>query len=135
MKNAISILLLFYYSFGTFVLPMSNFSVLANLPEMYSSCKETEHSDMNFLDFVTDHLLGFDAVFDKHDHNDQQKPHRTHSISLQNVIIKICFNLKTIEFKSNLQFISIHLKHKISFKNSLYCYNFKNSVFRPPIEV
>ena len=54
---------------------MGDFSMLNELPEMYSHCKATEDKDMTPLDFITDHLVNIDGLFDKHENGDKQKPH------------------------------------------------------------
>lgn len=54
---------------------MGNFSALQDIPEMYRHCKATEDKDMGPLDFITDHLVNIDGIFDKHDNGDEQKPH------------------------------------------------------------
>ena len=41
---------------------------------MYKHCKSTEDKDMTPLDFITDHLINIDGIFDKHDNEDEQKP-------------------------------------------------------------
>lgn len=46
---------------------------------MYHHCKATEDKDMSSIDFLTDHLLNIDGIFDKHDNGDEQKPHQTPS--------------------------------------------------------
>ena len=46
---------------------MGDFSMLNELPEMYSHCKATEDKDMTPLDFITDHLVNIDGLFDKHE--------------------------------------------------------------------
>lgn len=56
---------------------MGDFSILQDIPEMYRHCKATEDKDMNAMDFVTDHLLNIDGIFDKHENGDEQKPHQT----------------------------------------------------------
>jgi hypothetical protein len=75
LKKAVNIFLLAFYSFGTFCLPLGDFSVLQDIPEMYRHCKATEDKDMTPLDFITDHLVNIDGIFDKHDSGDEQKPH------------------------------------------------------------
>ena len=42
---------------------------------MYQHCKATEDKDMTPVDFITDHLLNIDGLFDKHENGDPQKPH------------------------------------------------------------
>jgi hypothetical protein len=54
---------------------MGDFAVLADLPAMYQHCKSTEDKDMTPLDFMTDHLVNVDGLFDKHQNSDEQKPH------------------------------------------------------------
>jgi hypothetical protein len=76
MKKAVTIFLLAFYSFGTFCLPMGDFSTLNCIPEMYRHCKTTEDKDMTAFDFITDHLLNVDGLFDKHENGDEQKPHQ-----------------------------------------------------------
>lgn len=75
MKKVINIFLLVFYFFGTLCLPLGDFSVLEDIPEMYRHCKATEDKDMTPLDFITDHLVNIDGLFDKHENGDEQKPH------------------------------------------------------------
>ncbi|MBK9104061.1 MAG: hypothetical protein IPL92_05705 [Saprospiraceae bacterium] len=75
MKKAVNIFLLAFYSFGTFCLPFGDFSLLQDIPLMYHHCKTTEDKDMTPFDFITDHLVNIDGLFDKHDNGDEQKPH------------------------------------------------------------
>lgn len=110
---------------------MGDFSMLKNLPEMYKHCKTDEDKDMTPLDFVTDHLLNIDGLFDKHENGDGQKPHTpmhlhhsTHIVAFQ-PFVSFEFGDKT----------SHHLEPKLL---STYFHNFTKSdyifkVFRPPI--
>ncbi len=80
---------------------MGNFSVLKDLPEMYRHCKETEDKDMTPLDFITDHLINIDGLFDKHEHGDEQKPHQPTPTQYQGqtiVIAIICFSFSLEPF-------------------------------------
>lgn len=54
---------------------MGDFAALVDLPDMYLHCKATEDKDMTPFDFITDHLINIDGIFDKHDNGDEQKPH------------------------------------------------------------
>ena len=67
MRKLFSILTLVYYSIGSLILPASDFSIIPELPQMYEHCKATEDKDMNFSDFITDHLLNIDGIFDQHE--------------------------------------------------------------------
>ena len=120
-----------FYTLGTLLLPMGDFSGLQDLPEMYSHCKATEDKDMTVIDFVTDHLLNIDGIFDQHNNGDHQKPHapiKPWHINHEFVYLKID---------------NISIYHKISFQQKLkvnlpyfiWCYTseFYTSIFHPPI--
>ena len=133
MKKIAHIFLLIYYTFGTICLPMSDFSTLSDLPKMYEHCKSTEDKDMTVIDFVTDHLVNIDSIFDNHDNGDEQKPHKTVDFTVHHTVCQMFQEIKTIEFKNNIQFVA-HNQIKISnYKNSLYSFNIMASIFRPPI--
>lgn len=131
MPRQISIFLLVYYLFGILCLPQGDFSVLADLPRMYQHCKTTEDKDMTPLDFITDHLINIDGLFDKHNNGDEQKPHSPvpfhHSISQTIFINKLQAVLPTnANFNKNENTIYI---------DKLYFFNFTSFLFRPPISL
>lgn len=129
MKKAIYIFLLAFYSFGTLCLPKGDFSVLQDLPQMYHHCKTTEDKDMTPFDFITDHLVNIDCIFDKHDNGDEQKPHtpfQYHHSQIQITYIAQQFDFffsKPIPSKNKLTIYSE------IFYNSDYIFK----IFRPPI--
>ena len=43
---------------------------------MYAHCKTTEDKDLSVLDFISDHLINIDGLFDAHNNGDHQKPHK-----------------------------------------------------------
>ncbi len=122
-----------YYTFGNLILPMGDFSMLKELPEMYHHCKTYEDKDMTLLDFITDHLINIDGMFDHHDHGDEQKPHNptdfNHSsfvlffTSLDNlpILLEDFFNI-TIKLKS-----AFHVDLNILLSPHL------QGILRPPI--
>ncbi|MGX7666014.1 hypothetical protein [Flavobacterium pedocola] len=131
MKRLIVTALLFYYALGTFVLPMSDFSMVTKLPQMYANCKATEDCDMDTIDFVTDHLLNFDGLFDEHGQDDDQKPHQP----FQNQTITFqLFAPVAFEFtlpKNNIPYIP---KNKIPIiSKNIVTDNFTSRKLRPPI--
>ena len=133
MKKIAHIFLLIYYTFGTICLPMSDFSTLSDLPKMYEHCKATEDKDMTVIDFVTDHLVNIDSIFDNHDNGDEQKPHKTDDFTVHHTVCQIFQEIKTIEFKNNNQFVGSNQIKISNYKNSLYSFNIMASIFRPPI--
>lgn len=96
---------------------------------MYEHCKKTEDKDMTAFDFITDHLLNIDGIFDKHDNGDEQKPHSpvqyNHTQTLTNFITqKIAISV----IKPN----SSKSKFPI-YTDNFYLSDYCPSVFRPPI--
>lgn len=134
MKNTLQIFLITFYSLGTIFLPMGDFSVIGDLPKMYDHCKATEDKDMTALDFVTDHLINIDSLFDKHENGDEQKPHKSIDLTIHHISNQIFQEIKNIEFKT----VKIIISNKVlipDYENSMYSHNPIFSIFRPPIFV
>ena len=129
MKATLSLFIVSYYLFGILCLPRCDFSVLTDLPEMYRQCKSTEDKDMGPLDFITDHLLNIDGVFDKHDKGDEQKPHNP--LQFRHTLTQTVFFPAQIiaSLLIPLKFISQHSILEEIFSLSAYC----SPLFRPPI--
>ncbi len=129
LKKVTYIFLLAFYSFGTLCLPLGDFSSLNDLPAMYQHCKATEHKDMTPIDFITDHLLNIDCLFDEHENGDEQKPHtpiQFHHQQSQSFFL-------THEFKVTESHIAIIQVSLPVYEEANYYSNFLSSVFRPPI--
>jgi hypothetical protein len=108
---------------------MGDFSMLEDIREMYRHCKATEDKDMTAVDFVTDHLLNIDGVFDKHENGDNQKPHspiqfQHHAQSTFILITEFSYPIAKY-FPVNLKPSS----HLVNFHTSGYIAKF----FHPPI--
>ena len=122
---------LVYWLFGMFMLPDGDFSAISNIPQQYKHCKETEDKDLTVWDFITDHLINIDSLFDSHDKGDEQKPHKPfqynqHSITGTFLITKkITFLQKTVP---------IPTKNVFGFPSPTnYSFNFLASIFHPPV--
>jgi hypothetical protein len=129
LTRLISIALLSYYLLANLCFPQGDFSALSDLPEMYRHCKVTEDKDMTPLDFLTDHLINIDGLFDKHDNGDQQKPHAPfhfHHLQVQNYFT--LHELRTT--KTNISFVQNIIP---IYRENSYRTNFHSQVFRPPI--
>lgn len=133
IKNIFLLFVIFFYSLGTIILPESDFSFLEDLPKMYAHCKATEDIDMTPIDFITDHLINIDGIFDKHLNGDPQKPHKPFELNFHHYFSQFIFEFKKIEFKNNYQFTCL-IELKISnYETSNYSFNFIHSIFKPPI--
>ncbi|MCB0526296.1 MAG: hypothetical protein H6576_13200 [Lewinellaceae bacterium] len=130
MKRITAIFMLLYITIGKLFLPMGDFSVLPDLPAMYVHCKESEHHDMNPIDFITDHLINVDGFFDEHGHDDDQKPHHPyplHHLPTQTLL----FALNIVE----ISFTKTELFEKYiqpGYNNEFYVSNYLDSIFKPP---
>lgn len=76
IRSFFCVLLMLCFFISTVSVPESDFTLMAQLPALYHHCMETEDKNMNFIDFITDHLINADGVFNTHDAGDGQKPHR-----------------------------------------------------------
>ncbi|MEJ7694386.1 hypothetical protein [Daejeonella sp.] len=128
--KAINIFLLVFYSFGSSCLPLADFSLLQYLPEMYQHCKATEDKDMAPLDFLTDHLINIDSLFDRHSNGDEQKPHSP--LQNQHISHFVVFQIPTV--------LGLNSTNTFFVKQSyLFCFDlfvkseYISKVFRPPI--
>lgn len=85
LKKLILILFAAYFLLGSSLLPCGYFAALAELPAMYHHCQTTEDPDMNFADFITEHLLNMDDTADSAEEADEHElPHNPlpfHTIS------------------------------------------------------
>jgi len=109
---------------------MGDFAILEEIPEMYRHCKATEDKDMTPLDFLTDHLVNIDGLFDKHDDGDEQKPHESHRT-------KHYQGQPTVFFATYFSFfikqvIPVHLTPGMRSENFLSS-DYFSEIFRPPI--
>ena len=130
MKKIVYLFLLVFYSLGTICLPLGDFSVLADLPQMYKHCKSVEDKDMTPIEFVTDHLLNVDGMFDCHASGDAQKPHQPlqHNHPTQTV----CSFIATY----NITYTEI-IERKIEptlYKIDFTLSDYTVTIFRPPIQ-
>ncbi|GAB4201042.1 MAG: hypothetical protein Fur0023_05020 [Bacteroidia bacterium] len=125
LKYLITYSVAVYYIFGSLILPCGNFSVLPELKNMYDHCKQTEDKDMNLLDFITDHLLCVDAIFDQHTNGDDQKPH---SYNLHNNLPAIFYFTSHTIIQPALNFLTS--KYYVSIPN--YSFLKISTIFHPP---
>ncbi len=110
---------------------MGNFSILTDHPEMYRHCKTKEDKDMSIFDFVTDHLLNLDGIFDKHDNGDEQKPHNPFQTQSHSQITLFHF-IPTITFKTGI-LNNMEPKKIIYSPETLLVSHYTSKVFHPPI--
>ena len=126
--------MLFYYTIGSIILPYGDFGLMPELPKMFARCKNTEHHDMNIIDFFTDHLINIDCFFDAHDNDDEQKAHQPFDFQHQPMQQLFCCLLSptTICLKMEKPILNKSVKkafYPIHFLLAGYC----ASIFHPPV--
>jgi hypothetical protein len=129
LKKALHIFLIAFYTFGTLFFPLGDFSFLGEIPEMYGHCKETEDKDMTPFDFITDHLLNIDGIFDKHKNGDDQKPHKP--LQCHHHIQSTILIINPFDYSINT-FYCFEEKPSIHWDDSTLS-NYITKIFRPPI--
>lgn len=127
LKKLTGIAILMYFSLGSLLLPMANFTLLPQLPQMYQECKTHEHPDMNAWEFITDHLVNIDGVFDAHEEGDEQEPH--HPTQNEKFFQQTNFNIPvSVVFQQTITSASIYWRPFIE----NYEGSFVTLVFHPP---
>ena len=76
MRRPTCILVFLYFLTSTVCVAEADFSLLAQLPAICRNCKAIEDQDVDLIDFMTDHLINIDGIFDKHLPGDNQKAHQ-----------------------------------------------------------
>ena len=128
MQKIPVILLLFYFVFGTLLLPQGDFSTMADLPRMYQHCKETEDPDMDICDFVIEHLLQIDDdQGEAKNDNDHERPHQP--IQFNHLSAPISAKQRGIKMEQP----AIVKCEKQVVTDDIYLSDFPADVFRPPM--
>ena len=129
MKQILSHFLLCYYLCGIICLPIGDFSTITDLPKMYSHCKLIEDKEMTPFDFITDHLINIDGLFDKHENGDHQKPHNPPPVNHQ----VIHFYYAMIFSNDGLNSQEVLENIQSTFRNQFYYSDFIKYIFHPPL--
>ncbi|MBS1487253.1 MAG: hypothetical protein JST43_06650 [Bacteroidetes bacterium] len=129
VKQLTAIFFVGYFLSGTLCLPLGNFAALADLPQMYQHCRTFEDKDMSAFDFVTDHLINIDSIFDDHGQGDEQRPHQPVAYNHFNVQQ----GLFVVQIKIPASYRPIQSQPSGIYSESLHPSEFNTSVFRPPI--
>ena len=83
---------------------------------------------MGPMDFITDHLLNLDGMFDKHEHGDPQKPHNPSLVHHQ-LIPTLLVPVAAISQQADVKV----LNKKIICNDNFIPSGFTAQLLRPPI--
>jgi len=129
MKQIFAYFFVYFYLIGTLLLPMGDFSILVDLPQMYKHCKTYEDKDMTPFDFITDHLVCLDSLIDSHSNGDDQKPHHP----LPNTIkpLQQPFFLTLISVIDNCSIENLEIRY--GYIELKHPQRFYHPIFHPPV--
>jgi len=131
LKKAVIIFLTLYYGFATVFFPMSDFSMVKELPKMYQHCKETEDPSLTILDFFTEHLIDIDAVFEGHEEDKSEKPHQNQISQITTYCVQITTPQEAVN-NSKTYFQDKEQKKYCNYQNN-YSFIFNGEILHPPI--
>jgi hypothetical protein len=114
---------------GTFILPLGNFSILVDLPDMYSHCKTFEDKDLTPIDFITDHLICLDSLIDSHANGDEQKPHQPLPKIANSIQQPLFLNFISVESRYNINDIVVNY----GYIEQKHPQSFFKPIFHPPV--
>lgn len=117
-----------YFLFGSLCLPNGDFSYIVDLPDMYRHCKAAEDHDMGPIDFLTDHLINIDGVFDKHTNGDHQKPHQNTEAFRTSSAVSFLHEYPSV----NVSIPPVHQSRHANDCENLYAFHSRASIFHPP---
>lgn len=86
---------------------------------------------MDVVDFITDHLINLDSIFDDHAEGDDQKPHQPYPYQNYSLVLFIK-SVDEVLFEVTHNNIKIKREPIIS-GEQLHTSNFTSKHFKPPI--
>ncbi len=74
LKSLITSFLACYFLLGSTILPLGDFSLMADLPSMYRSYSEITAEKPDIIDFIGDYVMGGKELFGHNKHDAPLKP-------------------------------------------------------------
>ena len=106
--------------------------MIKDLPKMYQHCKETEEPDLTAFDFITDHLIDFDAIFEEKHQNNKEKPHQSNTNLQTSFSVQLNTPQQIFVAKEKQQFCNVETVHYSNYAVN-YTYTFSSTIFHPPL--
>lgn len=123
------ILLACYFLAGSVIFPLSDFSLMQDLPAMYRSYCEVKAGKPDICDFIGDYLLHGKELFGNNAHD--AKPRNENALQFQHQpTLSIFFFQHTIRLLSNT---GLQLINEPTYRTRYHTSEFRAQHFRPPI--
>lgn len=133
MKKSFTIFFLTFYSLGTLLFPMGDLSYMVDLPKMYHHCQQ-EDSDMDFCDFVFEHLLNTDDIIGDHDVNEKKEQDKPHTPCFNHVASQVLVAVnEPIQLPAHAPHIFKDKRTYTIPQDIIFISTHLSQVFRPPI--
>jgi hypothetical protein len=136
-KQLVNLLLLAFYCFGIFCLPMGDFSVIKDLPGMYRHCKTNEEADLTISEFLFEHVSGVGQLWEGFEHEfiePEEKGNNEHTPLPYNFeqqqIVCIYYSAKVPSLRHFKAADLAPIAYQRSYASRYVCY-----IFRPPMAV
>jgi hypothetical protein len=123
-------LLSYLFLMGSILLPLSDFSLASDIPNMYHSYEKiASRGDADIIDFIGDYLLAGKALLG---HNKKDKPESAGmSVQFQHSPASLSFLYSRIE-SLGIAIKDFKIDH-IRLKNTVATTDFHPELFRPPL--
>jgi len=123
------ILLACYFLAGSIIFPLSDFSLMQDLPAMYRSYCEVKAGEPDICDFVGDYLLHGKELFGNNAND--AKPRNENALQFQHqATLSIFFLQHTILFLSDT---GQQLANEPIYRPRYHSSEYRDQYFRPPI--
>ncbi|SEO65024.1 hypothetical protein SAMN05192574_110126 [Mucilaginibacter gossypiicola] len=130
MKFSITgILLACYFLAGSMIFPLSDFSLMRDLPAMYRSYCEVRTGKPDVCDFVGDYLLHGKELFGNNPHD--AKPRNENALQFQHQpTLSIFFFQHTVQLLGDTE---QQLTSEPAYRTRYHTSEYRDQHFRPPI--
>jgi hypothetical protein len=129
VKKVISLFLAFLFLTGGTLLPLSDFSLMEDIPFMYHNYSQiTTEEEFGVIDFIGDYLLHGKEIFG-HNSNDKQQNGNSVQFQHQANPLNVVFLYRSFTLVVIAKCNKEYLVPKESFRNPDY----QKKLFRPPL--
>lgn len=127
LKKGILILSSVYFLLGNILLPQGDFSVLAQLGDMFDHCRQYEDPDINLPEFLAGHLLNMDNAPET-EGDEKELPHNPMPLHTCVHVWYFVNEPQTISFKAEKPLVLNQPEYHSIYFSRLNT----NTIFQPP---
>lgn len=110
------------------MLPLGDFSLMSDLPNMYRSYTKIVKEEPDVLDFIGDYLMNGKAILGHNKHDTPESPDTATQFQHQ----ANSLNIVLTQLLHPVVNIALILNKHPSYQQTVYTSNYNNQLFRPP---